>query len=232
MNVEDVMTRDVLTIGPEASIRDIAKILVERGISGLPICDAERRVLGIVSEGDILYKEHDPAGGSTRRCFAWLVDGKVAASVVKSRARTAREAMSTPPITIRPDASIAEAARLMAERGVNRLPVVEAQKLVGIVTRADLVRAFARPDEEIAREIREELVFETLSIPSSMLQVGVERGNVTLSGRLPARSDAETLDALAGRVLGVVGVESALTWCLDDSGSGATRAVGAGEPPS
>ena len=210
MRVEDVMTHDVVTIGPEASIRDVARVLVDRGISGMPVCDAERRVLGVVSEGDVLYREHEPARSRLGRLAP-----RVAA---KARARTAGEAMTSPPVTIARHRLVSEAARLMVEHGVNRLPVVHGTQLVGIVTRADLVRAFTRPDAEIAREIREDVIRRALWLDAGGLEVTVERGVTSLSGELACRSDAQVLERLVARVPGVVAVRSQVTWLEDDTG--------------
>ena len=227
MKVQDIMTREVLTIGPEASVRDVAAILVEHGISGLPVCDEQRRVTGVVSEGDILFKEHDPTE-HRRRPLSWLVDGTTPKSILKARAQTAREAMTAPAVTISPYRSVQEAARVMVEQGVNRLPVVRGDELVGIVTRADLVRAFTRPDKEIERDIREDVIERNLWLEPGTVEVGVERGHVELAGMLHAKSDARLLERLTTRVTGVVSVESALTWTVDDTGRGATRAIKAG----
>ena len=130
MHVQELMTTPVLSIGPEASLKDVAEIFVERGISGLPVCDVENHVVGVISEGDILYKEHDPSTGRKGGPLAWLIDGNTPA-VIKSRALTVREAMTSPALTVTPWSSVSEAARLMTERGINRLPVVRNDELVG-----------------------------------------------------------------------------------------------------
>ena len=224
MKVQDVMTREVLTIGVEASIRDVARVLVEHGISGLPVCDVERHVLGVVSEADILFKEHDPETSVRPRRLGRRTKAGAAAAA-KARARTAGEAMTTPALTVSPYRSVAEAARLMTEHGVNRLPVVNHEQLVGIVTRADLVRAFTRTDAEIETEISEELVERMLWLDPGIVEVAVERGHVTLGGRLPTRSDAEVLVRLAARVPGVVSVESGVSWAVDDTRRTVTNAA-------
>jgi len=213
------MTEKVLTIGPEAPIKDVAKILVENRISGLPVCDISGRVLGVISEGDILYKEHDPREGSVGGPLAWIVDGTTRYSgYVKAAALTAGKAMTAPAITIPAYESVSEAARIMCERRVNRLPVVRGdERLVGIVTRADLVRAFTRGDEEIEREIREDVVERTMWIDMGKIEVVVERGHALLTGGLQTRSDVELLGRLVGRVPGVVAVESRVAWNVDDT---------------
>jgi CBS domain-containing protein len=217
MRVRDLMSTDVLTIGPEAPVRDVAKILVEHRISGLPVCDIEGHVLGVVSEGDILYKEHDPRDGHAGGPLGWIVDGAPNfAGYVKAKALTAEKAMTAPAITASPEATGAEAARLMSEHGVNRLPVVEDGVLVGIVTRADLVRAFTRGDDEIEAEIRSEVLGRTLWAEEGSVDVEVRRGAVTLSGRLDRRSDVELLERLAARITGVISVASSVAWDVDD----------------
>lgn len=214
MKVHEIMTRNVLTIGPEADIWDVARILVENHISGLPVCDAQRHVLGVVSEGDILFKEHDPELGQRR----WLRADRLSSKVKKSRAQKVRDAMTAPAIVIPAYVSVAEAARVMSEEGVNRLPVVDGHGLVGIVTRTDLVRAFVRPDEDIAREIREDVLRRVLWIDApEEFGVHVERGAVRLTGTLDTRSDAQLLERLAARVPGVVSVASELTWMGDNT---------------
>jgi CBS domain-containing protein len=212
------MTEQVLTMGPEAPIKDVARILVENRISGLPVCDIEGHVIGVVSEGDILYKEHDPRESHVGGPLGWIVDGSPDyAGYAKAKALTARKAMTSPAITIAPWESAADAARIMCERRVNRLPVVQDGRLVGIVTRADLVRAFTRTDTEIERELTQDVVERTMWIDSGKIEATVESGRATLSGRLHKRSDVELLGRLVARVPGVVAVESNATWDIDDT---------------
>ena len=218
MRVRELMTEQVLTIGPEAPLKDVAKILVANGISGVPVCDIEGHVLGVVSEGDILYKEHDPREGHVGSPLGWIVDGTPRyTGYVKAAALTAGKAMSSPAITIAPYESVSEAARIMCERRVNRLPVVKDDRLVGIVTRADLVRAFIRDDDEIEREIREDVFQRTMWIDGGRVEVSVKRGHAALTGVLRTRSDADLLVRLVGRVPGVVAIESTVTWDVDDT---------------
>jgi CBS domain-containing protein len=217
MRVRDLMTTDVLTIGPETPIRDVAKILSENRISGLPVCSSDGRVLGVVSEGDVLYKEHDPTEGQVGGPLGWLLDLAPPESArEKARALKAGEAMTTPAVTIAPHESVSAAARLMAERGVNRLPVVVEDELVGIVTRADLVRAFARDDAQIEHEIRREVLWRTMWIDEGRVDVEVTQGAVTLRGSIDRRTDAELLPRIVGRVPGVVSVQSSVAWRIDD----------------
>lgn len=214
MKIEQVMTTDVTTVAPDASLKDVAEVLASKRISGVPVVDADGRVVGVVSEGDIVGIEvgdaHDERGGLLGRLL-W------AAPPERLEARTAEEAMSAPALTISPHTGVAEAARQMTESGVNRLPVVDPDgMLVGIVTRADLVRAFVRSDEEIERELREDVALNTLWIDASDLEIRVEQGEVTFGGRVESKADAELLEHFATRVPGVLTVTSDLTWDVEN----------------
>jgi CBS domain-containing protein len=130
--------------------------------------------------------------------------------------RTASEAMTTPAVVVSPITDVSRAARLMLEEGVNRLPVVERTNLVGIVTRADLVRAFHRSDDEIEREIREDVLRRILWLDPSQLQISVDGGEVVIAGSVENRSAAELVDAYVRSVPGVVSAVASLTWAIDD----------------
>jgi len=215
MKIADVMARDVTTVSPETSLKDVARTLAEAGFSGLPVVSAEGEVLGVVSEADILVKERAPErrrGG----ILGWLLEPSDAEAQAKLEARTAGEAMTSPAITVESTEPVSRAAALMVERGVNRLPVVEDGKLVGIVTRADLVRAFVRDDALIAREIRDDVVLRQFWIDPESLAVSVTNGEVSLRGQVEKRSIAELLASFVERVPGVVAVDSQLTWREDD----------------
>ena len=226
MRVGELMTENVLTIGPEAPLKDVARIMVDNGISGLPVCDIERHVLGVISEGDILYKEHDPTEGHLGGPLGWIIDGSPNyTGAIKAKAVTAATAMTSPAITIAPYESVSQAARIMCERRVNRLPVVQDDKLLGIVTRADLVRAFTRTDAEVEHELREDVLARTMWIDAGTVDVAVRNGVVTLAGQLETRSDVELLGRLAARVPGVISVESTVQWRFDDTTRKARRAL-------
>jgi CBS domain-containing protein len=215
MKIKELMRENPIAVGPDTPLRDVALILTENGFSGLPVIGERLEVLGVVSEADILVKEQ---GTATRRrgVLGWLLADE-SPDPKKLAARTAAEAMTAPAITSRPEAHVSDAARLMTEKGIKRLPVVDSHgTLVGIVTRADLVRAFARPDHEIEREIREDVMQRILWIEAPSVVVRVERGAARLSGRLDRRADAELLEQFVARVPGVVSVHSTLSWSWDD----------------
>ena len=227
MKIKELMGDNPIAVGPETPLRDVAIILTENRFSGLPVIGERLEVLGVVSEADILVKEQGPAnrrGG----VLGWLLAEEVP-DAAKLAARTAGEAMTSPAITIGPDAHVSYAARLMTENVIKRLPVVDSHgTLIGIVTRADLVRAFARPDHEIEREIREEVIQRIVWIEAPSVVVLVERGEARLSGRLDRRTDAELLEQFVARVPGVVSVRSTLRWRWDDRNVSAERAQAAG----
>lgn len=216
MRVDDVMTTDVATVTPGASLKAVARILVERGISGVPVVDAEGDVLGIVSEADLLAKERaePPTRGGP---LAWLVDPIEVIERRKLGARLAGEVMTSPAVTIAPYRNLATAAGIMLDNRVNRLPVVSDGKLVGIVTRADLVRAFARPDAEVLQEIRQDVLGRQMLLDDYAVAVEIDAGDVVLSGEMGRRSQVELMPRLVARVAGVVGIENKLTWREDDT---------------
>jgi CBS domain-containing protein len=209
------MTRDVVTVTRQTPLKQVARLLSKHGISGVPVCDPDGRVVGVVTEADILRKEVGLRPGSGGP-LGWLVDGSDVTETRKALARSAGEAMTSPAITTSPWRTVAEAARLMLERRVNRLPVLDGARLVGILSRADLVRAFRRDDDDIEREIRDEAIGESLWVSRDDVAVNVRNGEVTLRGRVKARSDAGLLVGSVSTVPGVVGVRSELTWDTDD----------------
>ena len=223
MRVKDLMTKDVLTVRPSMPLKEAAAMLAEHRISGLPVIDDERRVLGVLSEGDILYKE---TGAKDK---PGLIDRLLSVPPVgldlKLAAKTVGEAMSAPALTVGPRRPVTEAASLMIDEGVNRLPVIDdEERLIGIITRADLVRAFVRSDAEIEKEIREDVFHRTLWLEPELLQIEVKGGEVRLSGQVETRTDAELIPTFVQRVPGVVSVLSKLRW-RDENGHRPGRAV-------
>lgn len=212
MQVKDLMTPDVVTVAPETTLKEVANILVEHSIGGVPVVAAGGKVVGVVSESDILWKElrslPDSTGFVDRLLESAYGDDK------RARATTAGEAMSSPAITIEPDAPVARAARLMLEYMINRVPVVSDGRLVGILARFDLVRAFRRPDEEIERDIRRN-VLRALWIDAQNLVITVNEGNVVVAGEVENQSAATSIERWIGRVPGVTSVCMKLGWPID-----------------
>lgn len=206
MKIADVMTTEVLSVQPQTTLKDVARMLDARGISGLPVVDEDENVLGVVSEADILAKERRPT--DARRVNGLRAETRRR----KADARTAGEAMTAPAVTITADCRLDVAAGLMLDRGINRLPVVDdAGTLVGIVTRADLVRAFTSADDRVAREIRDEVLLRELWVDPREFELTVEDGVVTLAGQFDSAERRESVRRRIRLVPGVVAVTIAET---------------------
>lgn len=210
MRLYDVMTRDPIAVRIETPLKEVAELLVAHGISGVPVVDDANVVVGVISESDFLIKERGreylPSSD-----LSWLLgetrEIRHAGQIVD--ARTAGEAMSVPPITIEGRmASVREAAVTMAERNVNRLPVTDDGRLIGIVTRGDLLQVYARPDAQLARDVR-----EALRSADGIDVESVADGIVRLVGTAASKEMAEATIRIAEGVDGVVAVEAdALDW--------------------
>ncbi|MFF7295514.1 CBS domain-containing protein [Streptomyces sp. NPDC008265] len=199
--VSDVMTHTAIAIGREASYKEIVELMHEWKVSAVPVLEGEGRVVGVVSEADLLPKEE------FRRDEPLLPDQLEEAS--KAGGVLAEELMSSPAVTVHPDATTAEAARIMARKHVKRLPVVnDLGMLEGVVSRSDLLKVFLRPDEELAEEIRQAVLTE-LS-PGVPLDFTVEEGVVTLRGQLRDRALVPLLARAISAVEGVVDVRMEL----------------------
>jgi CBS domain-containing protein len=200
------MTEGVLSVTPGASLREAATVLVEHRVSGLPVIDDVGEVVGVLSETDIVMK----ASGGTERSgyLVWFFDSDLTGE--KVAAETVGQAMSSPAVTITPDRTVHEAARIMIEERVNRLPVVRDGKLVGILTRSDIVRAFTRTDAELASEIDEDILRRTFWAEPGSVAVAVSDGRVTLTGEVETEVDREMLPLFVSRVPGVVAVSTDL----------------------
>jgi CBS domain-containing protein len=206
MRVRELMTESVVSVRPDAALREAASVLVEHGVSGLPVVSENGEVIGVLSEGDIVMKA---SGGTERSGFlTWLFDPDFDGEKVS--AQTAGQAMSAPPVTIAPNRTVHDAARLMIEESVNRLPVVEDGTLVGILTRSDIVRAFTRTDTELAAEITDDILRRTFWAEPGSVTVTVADGRVTLKGEVETDADKEMLPLFVSRVPGVVAVSAEL----------------------
>ncbi|MEU2896418.1 CBS domain-containing protein [Streptomyces sp. NPDC001273] len=217
-----VMTADVVTAEYGTPFKEVVRRLGNHGISGLPVIDEDNKVIGVISETDLVLRQAlTPEPGRTSGRWTDRLRGlsrRVRRETAKSRARTAGGVMSAPAVTVRADAGVTEAARLMTEHRIERLPVVdEADRLVGIVTRRDLLQIFLRTDEGLEREVREEVLRNALWLAPQAVTVAVEDGVVTLSGQLERRSDITIAVAMTGRVDGVVAVVDRLTYRIDDT---------------
>ncbi|MFF7579355.1 CBS domain-containing protein [Streptomyces sp. NBC_01230] len=203
--VNDVMTKTVVTITLDAEFKEIAAAMEQWKVTAVPVIEGEGRVVGVVSEADLLPKEefHDHAPGMIEQMHH-LGD------IAKAGSVRAKDLMTSPAVTVKPDAPLPQAARLMVDRHVKRLPVVDADgSLKGIVSRADLLKVFLRPDDELAAEIRREVVNRLFPV-SDRVKVNVTRGVVTLTGRVRDATLVPVAARLAQSVEGVVSVDCRL----------------------
>jgi CBS domain-containing protein len=217
MKVRDVMTREVVSVPPHMRLKDLAQLLVERRISGAPVVDESGEVVGVVSEADLVAKQVGRPLGQ-RTPLDWIFGERPSAWELRQRAATTvGQAMTAPVITVDADRPLREAAALMVDRGVNRLPVTDAGQLVGMVTRADLVRGYLMRDDEILRIVRDDVIGHTMWLNPEELRVEVREGLVRIAGTVDRRSTATILEKLIRIVEGVDGVANDLTWEFDDT---------------
>jgi CBS domain-containing protein len=220
MTVRDVMTHRVVAVTEQPGFREVLGLLATHHVSALPVVDGHRRVVGVISEGDLYLKQVRPPHGLA----ALLEDRRRRQDQRKAVGAIVAELMSAPAITIRADQSLAEAATRMHRHGVNRLPVVdEAGVLVGIVTRGDLLKAYVRVDQDVRRDILTRAVPEVIERVVESVQVEVHDGVVELSGWLTRRSQVLALIARARATDGVVTVHSKVRYDVNDTSDGDSR---------
>lgn len=205
--VEDVMTRDVISVRKNAEYKDILQVMRHEHFSAFPVLDRNDRVVGVVSEDDLLVKEGYSDADHAPGFLASRGDRARAAAL------TAAELMTRPATTISPEASVAEAARIMHAKHLKRLPVVTAAgRLVGIVSRSDVLRVYDRTDEDIRKEIEEEVIKGSFCLDSLAFTVTVSSGVVTLAGQIELEPVALSLLQAVRRVNGVVAVREKLSY--------------------
>lgn len=212
MRVRDVMTTDVISVTADQPYKDLVSLLLDNDISGVPVVDDEGTLVGVVSEADLI--SHEAYGGRRRRPLALVgsfLTGDDPRWLRKTAGTTAGDLMTAAIYVARPEESLQAAAKRMLVTGVNRLPVVEDGRLLGIVTRHDLLRLFDRSDEEIEAEI-DELLASPLTAPEDHhVRVSVNDGIVHLEGKVHYEHDRPVVEHLAAHVDGVVAVSNDVT---------------------
>lgn len=212
--VGDVMTTDVVSVTEDTPFRKILDVLVQRRVSAVPVTDRAARVVGLVSETDLLYKVEFSDDGQERPVFE---RPSRRAARAKARADKARGLMSTPVVTVPAGTPVALAATVMDRQHVTRLPVVDHNdRLVGIVSRSDLLKIYLRSDQEIRDEVVDDVLCRVLELDPLAVEVDVADGVVTLRGRVARHTAAAVATRLAGAVRGVVGVQNEILWDFDD----------------
>jgi CBS domain-containing protein len=213
--VGSVMTMEVVAVAESTPFKEVATLLARHRISGVPVVDDDEKVVGVISETDLMLRQAQ-ADAESPRLLRRLPS--VRRRAAKAAALTAGQLMSTPPVTVRADDSIARSARTMAQHRIERLPVLdEEDRLVGIVTRRDLLQVFLRRDDDIREEVVEEILVRTLWLTPQMVEVAVADGVVTLDGELERESEVAIAGHMAAQIDGVVAVVNRLTARYDDS---------------
>lgn len=208
----DVMTREVITATPEMGYKELADRMVNHAVSALPVVDADGRVLGVVSEADLLAKLE--YGGHTERHP--LTARRFRAARAKAAGDTARELMTAPAVTVRVTETVTVAARRLDAARVRRLPVIDnTGRLVGILSRRDLVGLYTRSDKEIQATL-EETVVTALWLDPSTVDITIADGIVTLTGQVDRRTTAAVLVNFVHATPGVVDVVDRLRYEEDD----------------
>jgi CBS domain-containing protein len=223
MRVRDAMTKNVVSVSPKTTIADALDIMVRSHISGMPVIDGEGRLVGMISEGDFLRRSEL---GTAKSGGSWIVGmllpGQAAGAYAHVHGQRVGEIMSSNVATVEPTAGLDEAVALMEKRRIKRLPVVEASKVVGMLTRADFIRAlveFIRPayeeqaisDGEIKLRIEAELQAEPWA-PVASIAVAVENGVVALRGVLTDERQRNAIRAVAENVDGVRVIHDHMIW--------------------
>jgi CBS domain-containing protein len=229
MNAADVMTRNILSVGPESPIVEAIGLMLDNHVSGLPVIDEAGQLVGILTEGDLLRRGET---GTERHRPRWLEilmgPGRLASEYVRTHGRKVEEIMTRELVSVDPKTPLDEIVELMERHRIKRVPVLEGEKLVGIVSRADFLRALARRledhsavaagDEEIRALILAELA-KVSWVPRDGVGITVENGVVDLNGVILDEKEREALRVAAENVPGVRAVEDHLVWVEPVSGT-------------
>jgi CBS domain-containing protein len=228
MNVRDVMTPRVLSVAPDESIFVAAQLMLQKRISGLPVIDGRGDLVGIVSEGDFLRRAETATERKRPKWMEFLLGpGRLADEYVKISSRKVRDVMTDEVRTVTPDAPLEDVVRLMERHHIKRVPVTEGRKVVGIVTRANLLHAMASFVSEVAPSsaddtaIRKQLIAELERqswAPVTRIDVTVRNGVVQLSGTVTDERQRQALRVAADNIPGVKKIEDYIIWIDPVSG--------------
>jgi CBS domain-containing protein len=229
MNASDVMTRNILSVSPDATIAEAIRLMLDNRISGLPVIDQAGRLVGILTEGDLLRRGET---GTERHRPRWLEilmgPGRLAEEYVRTHGRRIGEVMTHDPISVTPETPLKEIVELMERHRIKRVPVLDGDRPVGILSRADLLRGLAgaleeqpgaaTSDEEIRARIHAELA-KVAWVPRDGIAITVENGVVDLNGVILEENERAALRVAAENVPGVRAVEDHLVWVEPVSGT-------------
>ena len=215
LTARDVMTPHVFTVRLETTVKDIAALMLRHHVSGLPVVTEDGELIGIVTEADLLHKETGPRLPAGRFRHMWRSFSRATSVLKKAEGLTAAALMTAPVIIVEEATPLHEIAALMVRRRVNRVPVMRAGRLVGIVSRADIMQAFTRTDAEVAAAVRATLRHD-LWVDVTRIGIDVRDGVVHLDGQVERRSERDLVTRWVSAVDGVVAVESRLEYEYDD----------------
>ena len=228
MKAADIMTRRVVSIGAEASVLEAIRLMLQNKISGLPVVDVEGLLAGIVTEGDFLRRAETGTQRTRSRWLEFLMGpGRLAAEYVHSHGRKGSEVMTADPVAIDEDTPLAEVVRILEERRIKRVPVVRGRRVVGIVSRANLLHALASVSREMAAgtnsdtAIRDEVLAELAKqpwAPRHFINPVVRNGVVELWGSIFDERERQAVRVVAENVTGVKTVKDHLVWIEPMSG--------------
>ncbi|HET8999696.1 MAG TPA: CBS domain-containing protein [bacterium] len=215
MRARELMSTPVVRVAPEATLKEVAERMVAHRVSGVPVVDHFGELVGIISESDLVSKlEYEETGQGLVGFLDHLAHAVGADR--KLHARTAAELMTSGVVTAAPDASVRELIHLMTSHGVNRVPIVEGGRVIGIVTRADILRTLVRSDTAIAEDVRWRLIHDLWIDPTGLV-ISTRDGIVTIAGEVPTRSEAELVKHWTAATEGVVDVDArGLRYRTDD----------------
>lgn len=228
MKASDVMTRDVITVGRRTPVAEAIRLMLDNRVSGLPVVGDDGKVVGILTEGDLLHRAET---GTERHRPRWLEvlmgPARAAGEYIRSHGRRVEDIMTQNVFSVTADAALDEVVQLMERRRVKRVPVMEGDALIGIVSRADLLRALAQAlenapgealsDDEILEQIFAELT-KVSWVPRDGLSITVKNGVVDLNGVILEEKEREALRVVAENTAGVRAVEDHLVWIEPVSG--------------
>ena len=207
--VADVMTTNAVAVRANASFKEIAARLREDCVSAFPVIDNDDKVIGVVSEADLLPKEALEAGYEGHRGLSGL---RHRAEREKARGATAADLMTRPPLTVGPFDLVSHAAHLMYDHGITCLPVVDRERLVGVISRADVLSVFGRADADIRRQIVDKILLQEFLTDRARFTVTVRDSVVTLKGRPETAEMGHDIVAAVRHIEGVVAVRDELTY--------------------
>ena len=228
MQVKDIMTSPVVSIEPDTSVTQAIRIMLQRHISGLPVVDKDGRLVGVVTEGDLLRRVETGTERKRPRWLEFLVGpGRLADEYTRAHGRKVLDVMTADPATVTEDTSLEEVVKLMEKRRIKRVPVMRGETVVGIVSRANLLHALAGVAREVKpalasdQAIREQLLAELARqawAPVAMIDIVVRNGVVELWGTVTDERERQAIKVAAENIPGVKEVNDHLAWVDPTSG--------------